>query len=64
MSEEIKMVIDKKSRSKAPADEQLLTDYASMTAKEIGDKYGAAESTVRAWIREARKRMKERIGND
>lgn len=49
-----------RSRSKAPDDETLLTEYATMTAKEIGKKYGAAESTVRGWIKAARTRTKSR----
>lgn len=64
MSEETRMIINRKPRSKAPDDEQLLSEYVSMTAKEIGEKYGAAESTVRGWIQAARKRVKERIDSE
>lgn len=41
--------------SKKPSIEMLNMLYQSMTAKEIAEKYGVTESTVRSWIARARK---------
>lgn len=62
MADKIKQVLDHKKtpvRRKAPDDETLLTEYADMTAQQLADKYGASESTVRTWIRNARARLKK-----
>lgn len=67
MTEKLQIVLGGKKRgfkSKAPSDEQLLTEYVNMTAKEIGEKYGVAESTVRGWIQGARRRIKERMSSE
>lgn len=46
----------KKGRpSKRPSNEELSMLYSSMTAKEIATHYGVALSTVKTWIRLARK---------
>lgn len=46
----------KGKKSKAPNDETLFKLYETMTAKEIGEKYGVAMGTVRNWIHDARER--------
>ena len=43
--------------SKKPENKELMKDYETLSASEIGKKYGAAESTVRSWIRQARKEL-------
>lgn len=41
--------------SKRPSNEELSMLYSGMTAKEIAAHYGVALSTVKTWIRLARK---------
>lgn len=41
--------------SKRPNLQMLTMLYEQMTAKEIAEKYGVKESTVRSWIARARK---------
>lgn len=41
--------------SKRPDLQMLAMLYEQMTAKEIAEKYGVKESTVRSWIARARK---------
>lgn len=41
--------------SKRPDLQMLAMLYKQMTAKEIAEKYGVKESTVRSWIARARK---------
>lgn len=67
MSEDLKSIIVAKKRgfpSKAPDDITLMKEYSKLKAKEIAKNYGVTESTVRAWIRGARKRLKEGGFND
>lgn len=51
-------MIEKKKkgkRSKKPTETELSMLYSQMTAKEVGEHYGVAESTVRKWILDYRK---------
>lgn len=50
-------IIRKKSGrpSKRPSSYELNLKYQAMTAKELAEEYGVKESTVRSWIRLARK---------
>lgn len=51
-------MIEKKrkgKRSKKPTEAELKMLYSQMTAKEVGEHYGVAESTVRKWILDYRK---------
>lgn len=41
-------------KSKKPAPEKLLTEYETLTAKELAKKYKVNVSTVRRWIKDAR----------
>ena len=41
--------------SKRPPESVLAQEYAEHTAKEIAEKYGVAESTVKRWISNYRK---------
>lgn len=55
-------MIEKKKkgkRSKKPTEAELDMLYSQMTAKEVGEHYGVAESTVRKWILEYRKESKK-----
>ena len=59
------MAIERKAHgrpSKRPSQEQLTELYKTMTAKEIGRKYGVPEVTVRSWI--AHYRRLEAVPND
>lgn len=49
--------------SKRPDDKKLLDMYEIMTAREIGEKLGVAESTVRSWIANLRKEYKQNAEN-
>lgn len=52
------MVIPKKKGgrpSKRPTNAELAILYQSMTAKEVAERYGVSEYTVRNWINKARK---------
>lgn len=42
-------------KSKKPSKEELEMLYSQMSAREIAEHYGVAESTVRKWIGEYRK---------
>lgn len=42
-------------RSRKPSEQELAMMYSQMTAKEVGERYGVAETTVRRWIREYRR---------
>lgn len=46
-------------RSKNPGSEVVLAEYADHSASELAKKYGVAENTIRVWIREARKELKD-----
>ena len=46
-------------KSKKPTEAELEMLYSQMTAKEVGEHYGVAESTVRKWILEYRKESKK-----
>ena len=52
-------IIPKKEKSgrpsKRPTLAQLKKDYARMTVKEVSQKYGVSESTVRTWVFRARR---------
>lgn len=42
-------------KSKKPSQAELEMLYSQMSAREVGEHYGVAESTVRKWIGEYRK---------
>lgn len=44
-------------KSKKPDNTMLLTLYQCQTAKELAEEYGVAESTMYAWIKEAREAL-------
>lgn len=59
---ELKAIVKQKKRgfpSKAPDDVTLMERYMTMTAKEIAAQYGVTEPTVRAWIKNARARLRK-----
>lgn len=47
--------------SKRPTNEELALMYQMMTAKQVAEKYGVSEYTVRNWVNKARK---EETAND
>lgn len=49
--------------SKRPSNEELSSLYSKMTAKELAAHYGVALSTVKTWIRLARKEDSENENN-
>lgn len=51
-------------RTIKPTEEELAKLYETMTAAEIGERYGVQENTVRKWLYEYRKeaRKHEAIG--
>lgn len=56
------MIIEKKNGgrpTKRPVTAELAMLYSMMTAKEIGEKYGVSQYTVKNWIAKARKEEKE-----
>lgn len=46
-------------KSKKPLKAELEMLYSQMSAKEVAEHYGVAESTVRKWIGEYRKESKD-----
>ena len=60
MKKENLLFVKKSGRpSNKPDDEKLLTLYQTMTAAQIAESYGVAVSTVKGWIRSARKKIIE-----
>lgn len=60
MKKENLLFVKKSGRpSNKPDDEKLLTLYQTMTAAQIAESYGVAVSTVKGWIRSARKKILE-----
>ena len=60
MKKENLLFVKKSGRpSNKPNDEKLLTLYQTMTAAQIAETYGVAVSTVKGWIRSARKKIIE-----
>ena len=60
MKKENLLFVKKSGRpSNKPDDEMLLTLYQTMTAAQIAKTYGVAVSTVKGWIRSARKKIIE-----
>lgn len=54
-------IIPKKKRrgrsTSKPTVKQLAKDYASLSTKEVAEKYGVKEATVRTWVYRARRGM-------
>lgn len=49
--------------SKKPTEAELASLYSQMTAKEVALHYGVAESTVRKWLADYRRKGDENNGN-